>query len=77
MDEADRKILEHELAGPVGKAVSQWMRKNGIDEPVIVQAQVSQPTCYIDDEGVSHSGKLVTVNCRIVDEPDDIDDDDF
>ena len=74
MDQDDKKILESEIAVPVGRAVSQWLRKNQIEEPVIVQANVMQPTCYIDEAGVSHTGKLITVNCRII-EPDDDDDD--
>ena len=76
MDYADKKILENEIAVPLGKAVSQWIRKNGIDCPVYVSAEVSQPSCYIDEQGVSHVGKLVTVDCEIADDEDfgDVDD---
>lgn len=73
MDTDDKRIVEGELAGPVGRAVSQWMRKNGISEPVSVTATVTHPTCYVDESGLSHNGPLVVCNVHIIDE--DIDDD--
>ena len=77
MDDTDKKILENEVSVVIGNAVSRWIKKNGIEDPVVVQAHVMQPTCYIDDMGVSHSGQLITVNCHIVDIDDDDDDDDY
>lgn len=77
MDMDDKRIVEGELAGPVGRAVSQWMRKNGIEEPVTVTATVSHPTCYVDETGVSHSGPLVVCNVHILDEEDYYDDEDY
>ena len=74
MDSADRKILENEIAVPVGKAISQWVRKNGIEDPVSVQVTVTHPTCYIDEVGVSHAGRLIVCNAEIMD-MDDYNDD--
>ena len=73
MESGDRSILEHELAGPIGRAVSQWCRKNGITDEVYVSAEVRRPTCYVDDDGVVHTGIVVTVDCTIADD-DDTDD---
>ena len=77
MEEADRKILEHQLAKPVAKAVSKWMKENGIEEPVFVNATVSNPSCYVDEQGVSHTGPLVVCDVRIADMDEDEDDDDY
>lgn len=76
MDDYDKQIYANELAIPLGKAISQWMRKNNVEEPVIVRATVTDPTCYIDEQGVSHTGRLVTVNVDIAEYIDDDDDDD-
>lgn len=76
MDEADKKILEHQLSSTVGKAVSHWMKQNGVTEPVMVQATVSTPSCYVDESGVVHTGSLITCNVSIIEDNDD-DDDDF
>lgn len=76
MDSADKKILEHQIAVPVGKAVSKWMKENGVTEPVAVNVMASTPSCYIDEQGISHSGPLIVCNVDIVDYEDD-DEDDF
>lgn len=75
MDYADKKILENEIAAPLGRAVSQWMKKNHIEEPVSITASVVHPSCYVDEQGVSHNGPLVVCNVNIID--DDYDDEDF
>ena len=67
MDEADKRILENEISIPLGKAISKWAKKNGVEGPVVIHASVTQPSCYIDEQGVSHLGNLITVNCEIVD----------
>ena len=77
MEKEDKVILENEVSVAVDRVVSQWIKKNEVDDPVIVQANVMQPTCYIDDAGVSHSGKLITVNCHIVEIDEDDDDYDY
>lgn len=75
MDSTDKKIMEHELAQPIGKAVSAWCKKNNIDVPVSVYSQVMRPTLYVDETGVSHSGNLIIIDVQIKDD-DDFDFDD-
>ena len=43
------------------------MKENGVEEPVFVNATVSHPSCYVDEQGVSHTGPLVVCNVRIAD----------
>lgn len=71
MDYADRKILEHNLALPIAKAVQKWMDENGVRDNVIVGAEVSTPSCYVDSDGRPHTGPLVVCNVRIVDDEDE------
>ena len=68
MDDADKKILENKLAVPLGKAVSQWMSRNDVADSVIVNATVSHPSCYVDEQGIPHFGPLITVNVQILDD---------
>lgn len=75
MDYVDKKIMESEIAAPIGKAVSQWMKKNDITDPVSIHATVAHPTCYVDEQGLSHSGPLIICNVQIIN--DEWDDDDF
>lgn len=77
MDAEDKSILEADLAGPIGRAVSQWMRKHEVAEPVSVSATVSRPTCYIDESGIAHYGPLVVCNVQIIDDEYFDDDEDF
>ena len=74
MDESDKKILENAIAVPIGKAVCKWAKMHNIDQPVIVHASVTQPSCYIDEQGVSHTGNLIVVDCDIVNEEESDDD---
>lgn len=76
MDYADKKILENEIATPIGRAVSQWMKKNRIEEPVSITASVVHPSCYVDEQGMSHTGPLIICNVRIVDDEEWDDEDD-
>lgn len=76
MDIDDRAILENELAAKVGRVMAVWASKNSVQPPVSVHALLSSPTCYYDDVGTMHSGTLITVEVRILDD-DDLDDDDF
>ena len=73
MDSDDRRILENEVARTVGTAVSRWMKKNGIEEDVTVNAMVVRPTLYVDETGISHCGPLAVVNVTIADDEDDDD----
>lgn len=75
MDESDKRILEHQLAGPVAKAVCKWMKQNEVTDPVTVHATVTHPSCYVDEQGLPHTGPLVVCDVHIMD--DDDDDDDF
>lgn len=75
MDNTDKKILENELAQPLGRAVSLWAKKNDIDSPVVINANLTHPSCYVDEQGVTHFGHLIVVNCEIIDNDDDYDDD--
>lgn len=72
MDYSDRKILEHKLAVPIGKAISDWLRDNDLqDMPVVVGASVVRPSLYVDEKGVSHTGHVVLVDIEIDDDDDD------
>lgn len=73
MDKEDRLILENFVAKSVGKAVSDWIKKNGITDDVFISAMVSKPTLYIDETGVSHTGPLITVEVSFEDSEDDDD----
>lgn len=75
MDSSDRKILENRLAVPLGRAISQWMKQNEVDAPVTVDASITFPSCYIDENGVSHVGPLVVCDIHILD--DDVDGDEY
>ena len=75
MDINDRKILENEVARGIGKAVSAWMKKNGIEDSVTINAAIIRPTLYMDETGVSHTGPLTIIEVSIID--DDDDDDEF
>lgn len=74
MEGVDLLILKNSCAVPVGRVISEWMKKNGIDNDVAVNATISYPSCYIDECGVPHSGPLVVVDVDIAD--DDIEEDD-
>ena len=71
MDADDRKILENEVARSIGKAVSQWMKKNDIEDSVTVSAAVIRPTLYVDETGVSHTGPLTIIDVSIADDEED------
>lgn len=73
MDWADRKIVENKLAVPLAKAVSQWMKANEVTTPVAIDAHVVFPSCYVDEQGVSHTGPVIMCNVEVM---DDFDDDD-
>lgn len=74
MDADDRKILENEVARSIGKAVSTWLKKNGIEDSVTVTAAVMRPTLYVDELGVSHNGIVTIIDVDIHDDDDEEDD---
>lgn len=73
MDEEEKKILQYEVAKNIGRAVAEWMKKNEVEEDVVINAAVVHPTLYIDELGVSHTGPLTLVDVSIDDEDDDDD----
>jgi hypothetical protein len=54
MESEDKEILAKILARPIGEAVSQWAKKNDVESPVEVYAELSTPTLYLDENGVAH-----------------------
>lgn len=75
MDSSDKAILENEVARSIGKAVSAWLKKNGIEESVTVSAAVMRPTLYVDELGVSHNGSVTIIDVDIHDDDEEEDDD--
>ena len=74
MDKDNKKIMQCQVAKMIGRAVSEWMKKNGIDEDVSITAAVMHPTLYVDELGVSHTGPLTLIDVDIEDEDDEDDD---
>lgn len=75
MEETDRKILQNMLARKVGKAVNDVIVKLGdFDEDIQVRAIVDKPSCYVDDSGTTHFGRLITIEVDIIEEA--VDDED-
>ena len=73
MDEEEKKILQYEVAKNIGRAVSEWMKKNEVEEDVTISAAVLHPTLYVDELGVSHSGPLTLIDVSIDDDDEDDD----
>lgn len=73
MDADDKKIIENEVARGVGKAVFQWMKKNGIEDNVTVNAAIIRPTLFVDETGVSHTGPVTIIDVNVMDDDDDDD----
>ena len=73
MEEEEKKILQYEVAKSIGRAVSDWMKKNEVMEDVTISAAVLHPTLYVDELGVSHSGPLTLIDVSIDDDDEDDD----
>ena len=73
MEEEEKKILQYEVAKNIGRAVSDWMKKNEVEEDVTISAAVLHPTLYVDELGVSHSGPLTLIDVSIDDDDEDDD----
>ena len=72
MDNADKKIFEHKLSKQIGKAVSEWLKENCLEDmPVIAAASVIHPSLYVDDNGEAHTGHVVLVDVHINEDDDD------
>lgn len=73
MDDDDKLINKNLIARQIGRAVSEWVKKNSIEEDVYVVAEVSRPTLYVDEDGVTHTGSLIKVNVEMADDDEDDD----
>ena len=73
MEEEEKKILQYEVAKNIGRAVSDWMKKNEVEEDVTISAALLHPTLYVDELGVSHSGPLTLIDVSIDDDDEDDD----
>ena len=73
MDFIDKKIM----ANQIGKAVYDIVSKEEFDEPMAVITEVGNPTCYYDDKGEAHDGRLITVRVSFAEHDDEDDDDDY
>lgn len=74
MEKTDREILQNVLAQRVGKVVSEIVKNtDGIADDIAVGAFVETPTCYYDDNGERHTGKLITVNVEFIDDMEEED----
>ena len=71
MDDTDKKIFIAEITRKVGQAVYEMSQKYDISEPVIIDATIDEPDCYIDDNGVTHIGRLITVCVDFAEEKDE------
>lgn len=70
MDDIDKKIIQKNLARRVGLLVNEIVGGKDIDEDVSISILVDTPSCYVDDAGVSHSGRLITVDVAFASEED-------
>lgn len=74
MDETDRRIIADQLAKQVGRIVSRCYEKDGFDEDMSVEVSVETPTCYFDENGAPHNGRIVIVDVSFAGEEDEDDD---
>ena len=74
MENEDRQILQHAIARSVGKAVSDIIQKEQcLYEDIRIEVFVENPSCYYDDNGEMHTGKIVTVMVDFSEEDDEED----
>lgn len=71
MNKTDKEMVVGLLSKEVGRAVSQWAKKNAIQDSVVAEAYLSTPSCYVDESGVVHFGQLITVDIDIEDDDSD------
>ena len=72
MEDTGRKILENLLARRVGQAVYDVLsEEKTFDEDVHIDVVVDTPSCYLDDVGKIHSGRLITVVVEFMREEDE------
>lgn len=71
MEREDREILQGLIAKRVGKVVNDIIGKEkDLDEDIRVEVFVEQPSCYVDDKGETHTGRLITVMVDFIEETD-------
>ena len=76
MEETDKKILQNMLAMCVGRAVNGVLcKEKSLDEDIHIDVVVDTPSCYVDDKGETHTGKLITVVVDFISGEDGDDDD--
>lgn len=73
----DKKIMANQLSRKVGRAIYDTISKEGFDEPMAVVAEVTNPTCYYDDNGQAHDGRLICVRVTFAEDDDEDYDDDY
>lgn len=72
MDREDREILQHTIASRVGKVVCEIIRKEEcLEEDVHIDVFVGQPSCYFDDKGEMHTGKVITVAVDVIEDDEE------
>lgn len=74
MEQTDRKILQNLIAQRVARVISQIVNKECLDADIHVEVTVGTPSCYVDDMGESHTGKLITVEVDLIEEVDEDED---
>ena len=71
MDSVDKEISKNQLAKKLGKVVNEWLSVNDVRKPFVIEVLVDTPTCYYDERGCSHDGRLITINMESLSESDD------
>ncbi len=75
MEKTDMEIMQNLLAQRIGKVVAQVVGKvEALDEDIHIDVDVNTPSCYADDNGMIHTGRLITV-CVAFAREEDIDED--
>ena len=75
MEQTDKDILKGLLANRVGQVVCDVLSKHGYpEEDIHMDVMVSKPSCYVDDEGGMHNGRLITVYLNFMSEERDDED---
>ena len=73
MEKIDREILRRNIAKHVGNVVRDIVNKEQfLDDDIRVEVFVETPSCYVDDNGETHTGRLISV---MVDFSEDMEDD--
>ena len=73
MENTDKEILRNLLSRRIGQVVNEIIsNEQSLDEDVRICVSVDAPSCYIDDTGKLHTGRLIVVDvCFTEDEGDE------